>query len=128
MIRRAAAVALVLHGVIHLIGFVSPWRIAMLDGFVYRTSIFNGTLDVGDVGVRVIGLVWLGLTIGFVTAGYGVWRGRPWAVGLAGGLAIVSLIVCAAGLPETAAGIAIDLAILAAVGYLAFGKKASVSR
>ena len=122
MIRRTAAVLLALHGVIHLIGFVSPWRIATLEGFAYRTSVLNGALDVGDVGVRVIGLVWLGLTLGFLAAGYGVWRGKPWAVGLTGVLAIVSLIVCVVGLPETAAGVAIDVAILAAVGYLAFRK------
>jgi hypothetical protein len=127
MIRTIAAVLLALHGVIHLIGFVVPWRIATLEGFGYRTSVVNGALDVGDVGVRVIGLVWLGLTVGFLAAGYGVWRGKPWAVGLAGVLAIVSLIVCVVGLPETAAGVAIDVAILAAVGYLAFGKTASVS-
>src|SRR5450759_745041 len=36
MIRRIAAVLLALHGVIHLIGFVVPWRIATLEGFVYR--------------------------------------------------------------------------------------------
>ena len=124
MIRRIAAVLLALHGVIHLIGFVAPWRIATLEGFAYRTTVFIGALDVGDVGVRVIGLVWLGLTFGFLAAAYGVWRSEPWAVGLTGVLAIASLIVCLLGLPETAAGIAINVVIVAAVGYVAFLKRA----
>ena len=125
MIRRTAAVALALHGVIHLIGFVVPWQIASLEGFAYRTTIFGGAQGVGDAGVRLIGLVWLGLTLGFLTAGYGAWRGNPWAVGLTGVLAVVSLIACVAGLPETAAGVAIDVVILATIGYVAFYKSRS---
>ena len=128
MIRRTAAVVLALHGVIHLIGFVSPWRIVSLEGFAYRTTILGGAQDVGDVGVRVIGLVWLGLTFGFLAAGYAVWRGKTWAVGLTGALALVSLMVCGAGLPETSAGVAIDVVILVAVGYLVFLKLVIAAR
>jgi hypothetical protein len=120
VIRRIAAILLALHGVIHLIGFVTPWRIATLEGFAYRTMILNGTLDVGDAGVRVVGLVWLGLTLGFLAAGYGVWRGERWAVALTGGLAVVSLVLCMLGLPETVAGIGINAVILAAVAYVVF--------
>lgn len=127
MIRRIAAILLTLHGVIHLIGFVTPWRIATLEGFAYRTTLLNGTLDVGDVGARVIGLVWLGLTFGFLAAGLGVWRGEPWAVGLTGALAIVSLVVCLLGLPETFAGIAINVVILAVVAYFAFVRERAPS-
>jgi peptidoglycan/LPS O-acetylase OafA/YrhL len=76
--------------------------------------------------VRLIGLVWLGLTFGFLAAAYGVGRRKPWAVGLTGVLAIVSLIVCVAGLPETAVGVAIDVVILATVSYVAFYKARSL--
>ena len=68
--------------------------------------------------------MWLGLTIGFLAAGYGVWRHEPWAVGLTGVLAIVSLTVCLLGLPEAAAGVAINVVILAAVGYVGFHRTA----
>jgi len=126
MFRRIAAVVLALHGVIHLIGFVSPWRIASVEGFAYRTTVLGGAQDVGDVGVRLIGLVWLGLTFGFLAAGYAVWRRKPWAAGLTGVFAVVSLVVCVAGLPETAAGVAINVAILALVSYVAFHKSRSL--
>jgi hypothetical protein len=125
VIARMAAALLALHGVIHLIGFVSPWRIAALEGFSYRTTVLGGAFDIGGDGARLIGLVWLGLTLGFLTAGYGVWRGKPWAVGLTGLLAIVSLIVCIVGFPETAAGAAIDVVILATVSYVALSKPRS---
>lgn len=126
MFHRIAAVVLALHGVVHLIGFVSPWRIASLEGFAYRTTILASGQDVGDGGVRLIGLVWLGLTFGFLATAGGVWRGKLWAVGLTGVLAVVSLIVGVAGLPETAAGIAIDAVILATVSYVAFHKSRSL--
>jgi hypothetical protein len=128
MFHRIAAVAIVLHGVIHVIGFVSPWRIASLEGFAYRTTVLGGAQEVGDVGVRLIGLVWLGLTFGFLAAGYALWRRKPWAVGLTGVCAIVSLVVCVAGLPETAAGVAIDVLILATVSYVALYKSRSLGR
>jgi hypothetical protein len=51
MFHRVAAVVLALHGVIHLIGFVSPWRIISLEGFAYRTTVLSGAQDIGDVGV-----------------------------------------------------------------------------
>lgn len=120
MIQTAAAALLAIHGLIHLIGFVTPWRIATLQGFTYRTAALNGALEVGDSGARLIGLVWLALAIGFVVAGYGVWRGEPWAVFLTSILAIVSLTVCVLGLPEAAPGIAINLVILGAVAYVGF--------
>jgi hypothetical protein len=126
MMRRTAAVAVALHGVIHLIGFVAPWRMASLEGFAYRTTILGGAQDIGDAGVRTIGLVWLGLTFGFLAAGYAVWRRKPWAVGLTGLLAVVSLIVCVAGLPETAVGVAIDIVMVATVSYVAFHKSRSI--
>ncbi len=127
MIRRIAAPLLALHGVIHLIGFVTPWRIATLEGFAYRTTVFNGASDVGDVGARVIGLVWLGLTFGFLAAGYGVWRRARWSVGVTGVLAVVSLIVCVLGLPEAGAGAAIDGVILAGMAYHVFVRDRATS-
>jgi len=120
MIQTLAAVLLALHGLVHLIGFVTPWRIATLEGFTYRTTALNGALEIGDTGARLIGLVWLGVAIGFVTAGYGVSRGKPWALAATGVLAIVSLVLCVLGLPEAFAGVAINVVILGAVAYIAF--------
>ena len=58
----------------------------------------------------------------------GVWRGKSWAVGLIGALAAASLMVCVVGLPETVAGVVIDTAILAAVGYVRLLKPSGSAR
>lgn len=113
MILALAAVALALHGLIHLIGFVVPWGLAQVEGFPYRTTALAGAIELGDAGARAVGVAWLTLAVGFVVAAVALWRREPWAVPLAVGLAVASAVVCAAGLPEAAVGIAVDVAIVA---------------
>lgn len=124
MIRLAGAIVVALHGVIHLIGFVVPWRIATVDGFPYRVTALGGLTDLGGVGVRVVGLVWLACAVGFIVAGVGIERRAPWALPLTAVLATVSIAVCVLGLPETSAGVVVNVAILGAV---AWARRASAS-
>jgi len=122
--RRIAAVVLALHGVVHLIGFVVPWRLAQVEGFAYRTTVLDGAIELGQTGALVIGLAWLAAAAGFVLAAVGVWGARPWAVPLAGVLAAGSLAVCVMGLPETLAGIVVNVAILGAVAWAVRARRA----
>lgn len=115
MTRIAAAAVLLLHGAIHLIGFVVPWRLATVDGFPLRATALDGAVVLGDGGARAIGLVWLVLVIGFVAAAAGAWRRASWTRPLVAALAPASLVVCVLGLPEAGAGIAVNLGILAAL-------------
>ena len=57
--RIVLSLALVLHGLIHLVGFVIPWRLAEIRGFAYSTSVAWGRIDVGEGGARALGLGWL---------------------------------------------------------------------
>lgn len=117
MLRIAAAAIVAAHGLIHLIGFVVPWGIATVEGFAYRTTVFEGAIVLGDGGARFLGLVWLTCAAGFVVAGFGIWRRAPWALALTAALAAVSIGVCILGLPETVAGIAVNAAILGGVAW-----------
>ncbi len=125
MIQRLGAVLLAAHGLIHLIGFVVPWGIAQVDGFPYRTTALGGAVALGEPAVRMVGVVWLVLAIGFVVAGVGAWRGNRWTVPLTAMLAIVSIAVCALGLPEAAFGLIVNASILAAVGWVAVSRRAA---
>ena len=118
MTRLILAAVVAAHGLIHLIGFVVPWRIATVTGFPYRTTAAGGLADLGDVGMRLVGVGWLVCAVGFVVAGVGIARRAPWALALTSGLAVVSLVVCLIGLPETAAGIVVNLAILGATVWV----------
>lgn len=126
IVQLAASIVLALHGLVHLIGFVVPWRLATIDGFPYRSAVLNASMEIGDLGVRALGVVWLALAVGFVVAAFGVWRGESWALLLTAVLAVVSLAVSVVGLPEAGAGIAINLVILGVIGYLALTGRAAL--
>jgi len=127
-IRAFVTVVLAAHGLIHLIGFVVPWRIATLDGFAYRTTAFGGQLSLGETGAQILGLAWLAVAVGFLVAATGIWRAAPWAVPMAGLLAVASLAVCVLGLPETSAGIVVNLALLVGIAAVALRPGRSAAR
>lgn len=118
MIRIIAAIVFIVHGLIHLLGFVVPWRLATIEGFAYKTTLLSGTLDVGDAGVRVIGLLWLLAAIGFVVAGVAVFTSQPWWQALTLWVTLFSLVISILGWPDSQFGVLINLVILA---YLLFG-------
>ena len=126
MIHLFAAAALAIHGLIHLIGFVVPWGIAQVEGFPYRTSALAGAVTLGDAGTRMVGVAWLVLAVGFVVAGVATWRRVAWAAPLTAVLAVGSIVVCTLGLPEAVFGIVVNVAILAALGWVAVTRGSTV--
>jgi hypothetical protein len=127
MIKALGAAVLAAHGLIGLIGFVVPWRLAVIDGFAYRTTALGGAIALGDAGARIVGVAWLVIAAGFVIAAVAIWRGARWAPGLTAVLAGASLAVSILGLPETAAGIVVNIGILAVLAWTAFGGGATVA-
>lgn len=119
MTRRLAAIALALHGLIHLIGFVVPWRLADLEGIAYRTTAFGGRVDLGDAGARLLGVAWLPLVVLFLFAAYGVLRSRDWAWSLTVVAAAVSFGLCVVGVPDTIYGLVVNVLILGIAGRYA---------
>lgn len=126
MLRIASATVLVVHALIHLIGFVVPWQLAMIDGFPFRTTILGGAIEVGTAGARLVGVLWLAIAVGFGVAAYGVWRGERWGRPLTALLAVASIIVCLFGMPEAATGIIANGGILAIVASLAVRRRAAL--
>lgn len=116
LVRRAVAVFLALHGVVHVIGFLGSWRLAEFEGAPYTTAILNGMIDAGDAGIRFVGIAWLAIAVAFVLVAAAVWRGRPGAWRPTAIVAATSLAICAVGLPAAVIGAAIDGLILAAIG------------
>ena len=120
MIRIVLMIVLIVHGLIHLIGFVVPWRLVTIEGMAYKTTLLAGGLNVGDTGMRAVGLLWLLLALGFVVAGGGVVTGQSWWRMLALGVTVLSLVVTILGLPDSPFGVLINLIILA---YLLFNDR-----
>jgi len=116
MLRRLFAALLLVHGLIHLIGFVVPWRIMELDGFPYTTTAFWDRLELGTTGAQLLGVAWLAIAVAFVVAGIGAWRGDAWAMPLAAIAALLSLPVCLLGSPAAILGVVVNALILIVVG------------
>lgn len=116
--RVLLAATLLMHGVAHVVGFVVPWRIVTSPEVPYRTTLFG--VQVGSVGVRAVGVVWLFTAMLFVALAASVLRQQAWP--FAGALALVggSVALCVLGLPESRPGLLANAAILAllVVGWL----------
>ncbi len=116
----AFAIVLIIHGLAHLVGFVLPWRVAAPPEAPAKTTILGDTVDLGNRGIRVLGIVWLATAALFVVAGIALMTGRPWWIELTGGTAAFSLVLCVLGWPDAKLGIPVNVGVLAFV--LAIGR------
>lgn len=110
--RFVFALALAVHGVAHLVGFVSSWKLAVLPELPYKTTIFGGRLDIGDTGVRAIGLLWLLAAVTFLLTAAATAVHAQWTPRLALFAAIGSLLLCVAGWPDSRIGLAVNVGLL----------------
>ncbi len=74
----AAAFIIFAHGLIHLIGVAVYWQLAVVNEIPYKTTLLGGRWDIGDMGMRIFGLLWLIGTIGFVASAAGMALKTPW--------------------------------------------------
>lgn len=112
--RIALAILLSFHGLAHLAGFAGAWQIAP-EGFPYKTTILNGHVDLGSAGIRVVGTLWLIMGAAFAVVAISTIIGVAWWPQLALFVAILSLLLSAAELPEARLGVAINIAVIAAL-------------
>lgn len=74
----AAAFIIFAHGLIHLIGVVVYWQLAVMNDNPYKTTLLRGRWDIGETGTRIFGLSWLVGTIGFIAAAAGMALRTDW--------------------------------------------------
>jgi hypothetical protein len=68
------------HGLAHLVGFVVPWRLAKMEQVPYKTTALGGSINIGDAGIRVIGILWLAVALAFTVYGIAIVAQQPWSV------------------------------------------------
>jgi hypothetical protein len=117
--RIAVGIYLLIHGFCHLVGFLVPWKLITSKEEPYKTTLLSGAIAVGDVGIRVVGILWLLAALAFLLNGVGALAAWPWWRDAALGLAITSTVLCVFGLPGAKIGILANLLLLA---YLAATK------
>lgn len=108
----AIAALFIIHGVAHLVGFVVPWRIATLEETPYKTTVLNGKVDVGDAGIRAIGVLWLITAAAFLVCGVAVAIQTEWWHWVAIGATLISFDLTILGWPESRIGVVINVLIV----------------
>ncbi len=106
------SVLTIIHGLIHLMGFVAYFPLGTLAELPYKTAILNGRWDLGPMGIRVFSLFWLISAIGFAASGIALLFGWRWGAPVMVVAAILSIVVCILDWKAAFRGAMIDLVIL----------------
>jgi hypothetical protein len=107
----ALALIFIGHGFAHLVGFVVPWRIATLKEMSYKTTILADSVDVGDQGIRVVGILWLIAALAFAMSGIGTLARLSWWQWVTLVAAVFSFFLCIIGWPDSRIGVFVNVAI-----------------
>jgi hypothetical protein len=110
--RVPLALFIGLHAIAHLVGFAGSWRLSVPEGIPYRTTVFGGRVDLGDIGIRAIGILWLLTAIAFLIAATGVMTGAAWWMTGTLGVAIASLGLCLLEWPQARIGAVVNVALI----------------
>jgi hypothetical protein len=111
--RMLLAAILIGHGAAHVVGFAVPWKLVSSTEVPYRTTVLAGALNVGPVGVRLLGVLWLAVSIAFVSVAVGLLQHTSWWYREALVLVGVSLVLCVLHLPESRPGLVANAVVLA---------------
>lgn len=112
ILRIAAAIILFLHGLIHLIGVVVFLKIVETKDLPYSTKVLGGRVDIGELGTRILGVLWLVATIGYVIASYAVVADLGWWQGAVVATTCLSLFVTILGWKDSVFGTIFNVLIL----------------
>ncbi len=118
------AAVLAIHGIAHLVVFLVTFKWIRIEEMPYSTTLFDNRIDVGDTGIRIIGMLWLMTALGCFALAAASWFSWDLFVPVTLGLAFFSLALCLAGWPETIIGMVINgflivvLIVASALGWV----------
>lgn len=113
MLLKMIAIIILLHGLIHLFGVITFWKIGLHEH--YSTTVLGGALDVGERGVYVLGFAWLLATVAYAIAAYGMFANQDWWQTGLFAAATYSLVLTVLAWKDAIFGSLINLAILIAL-------------
>jgi 2-hydroxy-6-oxonona-2,4-dienedioate hydrolase len=117
--RTLAALFLLLHGLAHFVGFLTPWGLlsAGSDMNAPRStqSILGGRVALGPIASRAAGLLWLVLGTAFAVVAIGVWRAAAWSFPAMVVVVLLSLLLSSLWWPRARVGVYVNIAILLSV-------------
>ena len=115
ILRIVAAIVLVLHGLIHLMGAFAYLKILEVQSLPYKTIFLGGRIDLGEVGTGVFGALWGVAAIGFVVASIAMLTNRSWWRSALLAVTLLSLVVTILDSSLALAGVVLNVVILLAL-------------
>lgn len=107
-----AAIVLIVHGLIHLMGTAVYARHAEIEGLDYKTTLLSGYWDLGRAGIRVYGWLWVLPAVGFVAAAVALLAGWAWLNPVLVAVTFVSLALTVLDWSNAFRGAVVDVVIL----------------
>jgi hypothetical protein len=116
-VKIIAAIVLVLHGLIHLMGTVTYMKLGSVEGLTYKPTVLDGYWGLGEAGINLFGGLWAVAAAVFLVASFAMLVGWDrWRSALAGAT-ILSLVLTALDWNTAFAGVILNIVILAVVAF-----------
>jgi len=109
--RTFLAIWFFAHGVAHLPGFLVSWQLRTFAELPFRTTILSNSVDVGRVGVRLIGVGWLLGAVAFMALALAAMLRVAWWQGATYVVLGFSLMLCILGWPRSWIGVASNIVV-----------------
>ena len=110
--RIVLAALMVAHGIAHLPGLLVSWQLRSFPEMPFRTTILGSSLNVGEVGIKVIGLAWLASSVAFGILTVATLMRAAWWQPIAYVAIGVSMALCFLGWPDARLGLIANAVIL----------------
>ena len=110
--RLSLSLFLCAHGIAHLVGFLVPWKIVKTEEMPYKTTLFMGKIDVGNTGIRVMGILWLLIALSYFYAGWITYQQTEFWITYTFIITIISLIFCILAIPDSHIGVYINSVLI----------------
>ncbi|MCG3139219.1 MAG: hypothetical protein HDKAJFGB_00081 [Anaerolineae bacterium] len=108
-----AALALILHGIVHLMGTATYMKLGTVQGLTYKTTLLDGRWNLGENGIALYGALWALAALGFVVAAVALLAGWDWYRPALIGVTVFSLTLTVLDWRVAFAGAILNVIILA---------------
>jgi hypothetical protein len=108
----AVGIYMFVHGFAHIVGFLISWKLVDDKDSPYKTTILGGKLDLGDTGIRIMGVIWLLLGLSFFMMTYGVITRTEWWKASTIYITFFSLFLSILALPDTKYGVMANILLI----------------
>lgn len=111
--RIVLGLLMIVHGIAHLVGFAGSFGLSR--DIPFKTTVLGGHVDVGLLGTRALGVLWLACALAFLGVGTGAIIRTGWWQSYAIFVGAISLALCLVELPAAKIGAVVDVVVLAAI-------------